>query len=417
MKRILSIVPLLPLLMTCACSGTKRLINEPFGSSPRDLTLSVEWERTFAGAGFSGAPSIRQTADGGYIVVDDFYSEEDNKNDIWLIKLDAAGDEQWNKMLGRAGWKWPAAVRQTAEGGFVITGGTITQESEEGDFLLIKTDARGNQEWNRTLGGSGMDWATDVKETADGGYVVVGLTTSYALGQSDALLIKTDADGIEEWHKTIGGPYSDFARAIRRTTDGGYIIAGNTASRGAGLDDAWLIKVDADGNKEWDSVFGGLQDDGASAVEQTAEGGYILAGGTGSFGKGEGDVWLIKVDAEGNEEWDSVFGGPKGDGATSVHQVADGGYILVGSTQVKGYDPEWGGDIWLIKTDAAGSLEWDTTFGNEDDYEFGFDIESTSDVGFIIAGEKYEIATHQNSVWIIKLTVPAPAPEPRLEPD
>ena len=192
------------------------------------------------------------------------------------------------------------------------TGSSYLYTAQEGEHVLTvkATHILGidTQTWliltnltfNKTYGGSGVDWAYAVQQTSDGGYILAGETLSFGAGSADAWLIKTDADGNKVWDKTFGGSSWDEGLAVQQTSDGGYILAGPTNSFGAGSMDAWLIKTDADGNKVWDKIFGGSGDDVARAVQQTSDGGYILAGYTGSFGAGVYDAWLIKTDAEGN---------------------------------------------------------------------------------------------------------------------
>jgi len=181
---------------------------------------------------------------------------------------------------------------------------------------------------------------------------VAGLTYSFGAGSGDAWLIKTDSVGNEKWSTTFGGSDWDWAWSVQQTSDGGYILAGRTYSFGAGSCDAWLIKTDSLGNEEWSRTFGGSDVEGAWSVHQTSDGGYILAGYTGSFGAGSSDAWLIKTDSLGNEEWSRTFGGSHFEHAYSVQQTSDRGYIMAGYTDSFG---PGGFDAWLIKTDSLGN--------------------------------------------------------------
>jgi hypothetical protein len=192
------------------------------------------------------------------------------------------------------------AVQQTTDGGYIVAGGTSSIGAGNSDVYLIKTDANGNTLWTKTFGGTGDEYAYAVQQTTDGGYIVAGDTNSFGAGNRDWYLIKTDANGNTLWTKTFGGTAVDYATAVQQTMDGGYIVAGITNSFGAGNADAYLIKADTNGNTLWTKTFGGTDYDTAYAVRQTADGGYIVAGGTVSFGAGTGDMYLIKTDASGN---------------------------------------------------------------------------------------------------------------------
>jgi hypothetical protein len=223
------------------------------------------------------------------------------------------------------------SVQQTSDGGYIVAGYTESFGAG-GDIFLIKTDASGNVIWAKTYGGTGNEWPSSAQQTSDGGYIVAGYTESFGAGSADAFLIKTDANGNIIWAKTYGGTDDDWAYSIQQTSDGGYIVAGWTRSFGAGLYDFFLIKTDADGNLEWSKTYGGASDDRANSVQQTTDGGYIVAGRTSSFGAGSVDAFLIKTDENGNIIWAKTYGGASDDRVNSVQQTSDGGYIVAGHT-------------------------------------------------------------------------------------
>jgi hypothetical protein len=347
------------------------------------------WDKTFGGIGYDVANAVQQTSDGGYILAGETYSFGAGDEDAWLIKTDANGNKVWDKTFGGIGYDVANAVQQTSDGGYILAGYTVSFGAGSDDAWLIKTDASGEtcdysvggncyeneSKWVKTFGGLDIDTVCSVQQTSDGGYILAGYTASFGAGFYDAWLIKTDASGEtcdysvggncyeneSKWVKTFGGSGDDQAYSVQQTKDGGYILAGRTDS--AGSDDAWLIKTDASGEtcdysgggncyeneSKWVKTFGGTSDDGASSVQQTKDGGYILAGYTESFGAGWVDAWLIKTDENGVEQWNKTFGGSGLDWAYSVQQTKDGGYILAGSYGA-GYS-----DAWLIKTDAKGN--------------------------------------------------------------
>jgi hypothetical protein len=372
-------------------------------SSTDTCVVSVDYimfNKTFGGSSNDWAYAMKQTNDGGYIL-----AGETQSYGAGLIKTDANGNKVWDKIFGGA---TANAVQQTSDVGYILAGRTGSIGAGYEDGWLIKTDTDGNKVWERTFGGNDFDEANAVQQTSDGGYILAGWTESYGAGYADAWLIKTDGDGNKVWDRTFGGIGWDEADAVQQTSDGGYILAGWTESYGAGRSDFWLIKTDADGNKVWDRTFGGSDFDEANAVQQTSDGGYILAGWTQSYGAGNGnaDAWLIKTDTNGNKVWDRTFGGSSWDEADAVQQTSDGGYILAGYTLSYGAG---NGDAWLIKTDTNGNKVWDKTFGGSDQ-EWARAVQLTSDGGYILAGWTQSYGAGGTDAWLIKTDADGIAP-------
>ena len=349
------------------------------------------WVRTFGGAGQDGGYSVQQTADGGYIItgrtLDNFGGDG-----LWLIKTDSAGNRVWDRIFGGEGADWGHSVQQTTDGGYIITG--YTQDNLGGkDVWLIKTDSAGNRVWDRTFGGSGQDGGNSVQQTADGGYIITGYTLDN-FGGDDLWLIKTDSFGNKVWERIFGGKGHQQGDSVWQTTDGGYVITGRTLDNFGG-DDLWLIKTDSFGNTMWDRIFGGEGADWGHSVQQTADGGYIIAGYTRDDFGGK-DLSLIKTDSLGYKEWGRAFGGAGQEEGHSVQQTADGGYIIAGYT----LDDFGGDDLWLIKTDSFGNKVWERAFGGAGQ-EVGFSVQQTTDEGYIITG--YTLDNFGgDDLWLIK---------------
>ena len=358
------------------------------------------WNQTFGGTGYDGAHSVQQTSDGGYILAGWTRSYGAGYDDFWLVKTDANGNEHWNKTFGGSNYEDAGSVQQTADGGYILAGMTKSYGDGIGDFWLVKTDSDGNKQWDKTFGITGRyDRAYSAQQTADGGYIGGGYTSSYGAGDYDFWLVKTDANGNKQWNETFGGTDGDWAYSVQQTSDGGYILAGCTCSYGAGGEDVWLVKTDANGNKQWDKTFGGTGYERAWSVQQTADDGYILAGWTRSYGAGGEDGWLVKTDSNGNKQWDKTFGGTGSDKAYSVQQTADGGYVLAGYTESYGAGGE---DVWLVKTDSSGNKQWDKTFGGTGSERAG-SVQQTADGGYILAGWTESYGAGDYDLWLIKV--------------
>jgi hypothetical protein len=373
-------------------------LNQLGPSSP----LLTGWNFTYGGKDNQGmAESVLQTTDGGYIAAGWTNSSQGaGIYDFWLVKTNATGEMQWNRTYGGASDDEAYSIQQTSDGGYIVAGYTDSFGAGDYDFWLVKTDAAGSQEWNRTYGGASDDEAYSIQQTSDGGYIVAGYTDSFGAGDYDFWLVKTDAAGSQEWNRTYGGALGDYAFSVQRTSDGGYALAGYTNSFGAGSSDFWLVKTNATGGMQWNRTYGGENGDVALSLVHAGSGGYTIAGWTTSHGAGSYDFWLVNTDEQGYALWNRTYGGTNIDIASSLVQTSDGGYALAGYTYSFGAG---GSDFWLVKTDASGNVQWRQTYGATLD-DRAYSVQQTTDEGFIMAGymsSLYDMGFIVNS-WLVK---------------
>jgi len=312
-------------------------------------------------------------------------------------------DDRWEKTFGGEQYDHGFTVQQTNDGGYIVVGETYSYGAGKRDVWLVKIDEYGNKEWDKTFGGGDEDGALSIEQTEDGGYIITGSRDVVVIqGVSitgNLWLIKTDEDGNKEWDKTFIRGEWDYGSAVHQTSDGGYIIVGS--SYGTENSVIWLIKTDDQGNKIWDKTFGGHRYDNGFDVKITDDNGYIITGiQMQTNGRYDADMWLIKTDESGDMEWERTFGGLDEDWAYCVEQTLDGGYIIIGDTRSfsnDGYD-----EAWLVKTDKTGNEEWSKTFGR-DDSGLGYWGEQTSDGGYVIVGTYGpHYAFFDSNLWLIK---------------
>ena len=264
---------------------------------------AVTWAKTYGGVNDDIAHSIQQTSDGGYIVAGGTYSYGAGFIDFWIIKLNLNGDIDWQKTFGGGNDDVAYSIQQTSpDGGYIVAGQSSSLGNPLGDIWILKLKSNGDIDWQKTYGGTASSTANCIKQTSDGGYIVAGETSSSGAGSADVWVLKLDADGNLQtgWPKTYGGASFDAANSIQQTLDGGYIVAGETASSGAGSTDFWILKLNANGDIVWQKTYGGSNDDIARSIQQTLDGGFIVAGETSSSGAGYADFWILKIDENGN---------------------------------------------------------------------------------------------------------------------
>ena len=369
--------------------------------------------------------------------------------DFWVVKLDSSGAVQWKKAYGGSDNDWPYSIIQTDDGGYVAVGltesndGDVSGNHGDKDMWIIKLDSSGILQWQKTLGGSDWEEAWSVKQTMDGGYILAGRTGSTdgdvtgLHGYLDYWVVKLNNSGSLEWQKSLGGTGLDLGYSIRQTNEGGYIVVGESDSQDGdvknnhGGTDYWVVKLNFEGKIEWQKSLGGVSTDRGNDIEQTRDGGYIVFGFTGSTdgdvteNHGLFDCWAVKLSATGEIEWQKALGGSDLDFGQSIEQTLDNGYIAVGSsisvdgdlTSNYGY-----ADIWVVKLTELGAVQWQRSLGGTQ-AERGFCIQQTNDTGYIIAGESWSNDGDVSGVlgktdaWIVKLSPEAtPTSAPQSQP-
>jgi hypothetical protein len=361
----------------------------------------ILWTKTYGGLYDDCGYSIQQTSDGGYIVCGT-YGTPDVSN-VYLLKTDTHGDTVWTKTYGGLCDDGAHSVRQTSDGGYIITGFTASFGYGKNDVYLIKTDPLGDTLWTRTFGDLNEDEGYEVQQTLDGGYIITGYTElvetrAREADPADVYIVKTDGNGIMLWRKNYGGIYGDWGRSVQQTVDGGYIIAGYTLSftkGGRASDhDIYLLKTDSLGDTLWTNHYGGSKDDRGYSICQTTDGGYVITGFSSEHDSA--DLCLLRTDANGNDNWYNTYDPAsvvsKKDYGYSVLQISDGGYIACGMMK---------NDVYLVRTDSFGDSLWTHTYEDSGD-NGGYQICQTSDGGYIITGYTDSLTTGGYDVYIIK---------------
>ena len=368
-------------------------------------------------------------------------TENHGGEDYWIVKTDASGNIVWQKSFGGSSNDIAASIQQTSDGGFIVAGSSASNDGDVSgnhglaDYWIVKLDALGNLVWQKCFGGSKNDNAYSVQQTSDGGFIVAG--SSYSNdddvsgnhGFNDYWIVRLSSDGNLTWQKYFGGLHIDFASSVLQTADGGFIVAGSSSSpngdvvghHGSAFPDYWIMKLDVNGNIVWQKCLGSWEWDAPYSIRLIAGGGFIVAGYasfnngdvTGNHG-GSNDYWVAKLDPEGNLIWEKSLGGTGDDRAYSIDPTSDGGFIIAGGSNsddgdVSGRHGASGNDEWIVKLNADGNLIWQKMWGGFGD-ELAYSILQTSEGGFIVAGSSNShggdvSGNHGNyDYWIVKLT-------------
>jgi hypothetical protein len=382
---------------------------------------------TYGGSKNDRAQSISKTMDGGYILLgytqsmDGDITEKQNESyDYWVLKFDAENTLQWSKTYGGSDDDRGSSITQTLDGGYAILGYTssndqnVTNNAGLKDFWVAKLDASGNLSWQKSFGYSGLDSGFSLIQTNDNGFLLIGVLDVTASGGDgktnksnlkhaggDYWAIKIDATGNKQWSNYYGGSFTDTPYDVIQTSDNGYIIVGSSdsddvdISNNKGEYDFWVIKISETGELLWEKNFGGSEIDEARSIEATSDGNYMIVGDTRSNDQdvsqnyGAADVWVIKMSPIGELIWEKSFGGSSFDVSRSVKRTEDNGFLISGSsrsadgnlTSNKGQN-----DAWIFKMDTNGSMLWQKSFGGTK-IDYTYDATPLNDDTIIAVGE------------------------------
>ena len=398
---------------------------------------AIEWQKSYGGSNDDILLSCMQTADGGLVGVGHTISNDGQvtgshgNTDCWVIKTDASGVLQWQRTLGGSSQDLGTSIVQTADSGYIISGsssssdGDLTLNYGTRDAWIIKLNASGGIEWQRSYGGSGLETATDIIQTADLNYVFVATANSSDFdvignhGLTDIWVVKLDATGTIINQKSLGGSGQELSTHIAMTTDGGYIISGNTSStdgdvtNNTGQVNYWIIKLDSNLQIQWEKNYGNaVYDDTAVDIKQTSDGGYVVTG------EWQTDVatthtGILKLNSSGDIEWQTVIGGSVSDTGVSILQTSDGGYITANFAWSGSGDGDVDfnhgeSDIWVVKLTGAGAIVWQRSLGSSGPDSVA-NISQAADGGYIISGsasaDDGDVTENfgNKDFWIVKL--------------
>jgi uncharacterized delta-60 repeat protein len=316
---------------------------------------NVSWSKKWGGVDTNDlAYSITQTSDGGYAIAGQTESYGAGDWDAFIAKFTSDGTLSWSKTWGGTNTDSAQSITQTSDGGYIISGTTYSYTAGNNDAFIAKFTSGGALSWSKTWGGTGADGAFSVVQTSDGGCAISGETDSYGSGDYASFIAKFTSDGTLSWSKTWGGTKADRARSIVQTSDGGYAVSGWTNSYGAGTYDAFILKYASDGTLSWSKTWGGTGFEFASSIIQSSDGGYAIAGETDSYGAGSYDAFIAKFAFDGTLSWSKTWGGTEYDTAQSITQTSDSGYVLAGYTNSYGSVYE---DVFIAKYNSSVTIQ------------------------------------------------------------
>jgi hypothetical protein len=362
----------------------------------------VIWEKTYGGSKIDAARAVRRLADGGYAIAARTRSRGAGKDDIWLLRLNRRGKRLWQKTFGHSGKDWATGLAVMGDGGFALAGSMEKGTPSNIAARIIRTDAAGKVQWQKVIGGIRLDGVTSILALPDGGVLAAGSISSKGSGSYDAWLLRFDAKGELLMEKYFGGKAEDSAFAAVALKNG-YALAGSTSSKGAGDGDMWLVRLDDKGKMLWDRTYGGQKYDVANVLIAAKDGGFLLAGHSAS---GEKPLpWVVRVDESGKTLWTRRIPMKYEGWANAAARLADGGFILAGLAKNSADGDENG---WLARLDAKGKVLWVKVVAHRKDDNF-LSVVPMPDGGFIAAGFTNSKGAGDGDVWLVRFGYPKPA--------
>jgi hypothetical protein len=368
-----------------------------------DLTAQ---QQTYGGVAYDAVYDVIQTDDGGFIALGNSASYDPLLfyYDFYLIKTDAFGNLQWQKTIGSPFWESGYGFNKASDGGYILVGSKTDMSSFTTDVYVVKVDASGNVQWDKTFGGARNEKARTVQQTVDGGYVIFGDSDSFGSVsfQSDLYVIKISATGTLEWESVIGGDFTEWAWGGMQTADGGYVVSGDTRSFSApvGVADVYLVKLDATGNQVWDKTYGDMNLDTGRSILETSDNGFIITGETTPSGSSSARAFLSRTDSVGNVQWTKAYGASSQHTVgRSVKETPDGGFVVAGDQDTpSGFDK----DGYLLKVDELGNVQWENTYGGPA-IEFIYGVTTTTNGGYVISGRTLSFGEGNYDAYLIRL--------------
>ena len=365
-------------------------------------TVSIQWKKTFGGSDSDEARYMIPTSDGKFLVCGWTTSQGNGERDAWVFCVDESGEQLWEKTFGGKENDEASFISARKEGGYIVCGLTASQGNGESDAWVFAIDGKGEMLWEQTYGGEAFDRADAIGQASDGGYLLTGGTRSKGAGMMDAWVLRIDKNGKLISDATLGGEKFDRLSFLGPTNDGGFIACGQTGSKGSGGLDFWVVRFDDAGEQLWEKTYGNERDNWCECIVPTADGGFMASGETKPAGSHNWDAWIVRLDKDGNKLWDNTFGAHGSEWFNTVTETSDNGFIFCGVTESIGGG---GRDVWIVRTDANGKLVWHQPFGGEQ-LDNGYAIHEISAGQFVACARTASAGNGKQDAWVLRFNDP-----------